>query len=160
MEFNKDCMEKLMQMSSKVVEKKLLEEKVTIITDTLKEIISADRCSIFVYDKNTNSFWTMHADGINYIEIPKNKGIVSDVFDKKETIIENSMGNNELAIDTIDNYKVESMISMPILGFDNDCIGVVQLLNKENGFDENDIKVLKFVINHFTTFIQMMVHEN
>lgn len=162
MELSKDAMEKLMEISKKVVEVKSLEEKITIITDAVKEIINADRCSIFVHDNKTKSFWTIHADGISYIELPDSMGIISTVYNSKKPTIENNIDKNEQAIKSIDGYQTLSMISMPIFGYDNECIGVVQLLNKhsESGFNETDIKVLQFVMNHFTTFIQMIVYEH
>jgi putative methionine-R-sulfoxide reductase with GAF domain len=53
------------------------------------------------------------------------------------------------------------MLAMPIIGFGGECIGVVQLLNKDNDFfSEKDIQVLQFVVNHFTAFVQSMVLEH
>jgi transcriptional regulator with GAF, ATPase, and Fis domain len=163
MELSKDTMAKLMELNTKIVRKESFEKKITIIADTVKDIIQADRCSIFVHDKKSKSFWTIHADGISYIELPDSKGLISKVYETKETIIDNHIQKNEDAIKSVDgDYVVHSMISMPIFGFDNECIGVVQLLNKhsDEGFGELDIKTLQFVINHFTTFIQMIVQEN
>jgi transcriptional regulator with GAF, ATPase, and Fis domain len=163
MELSKDAMAKLIELNTKIVRKESFENKITIIADTVKDIIQADRCSIFVHDKKSQSFWTIHADGISYIEIPDSKGIISKVFQTKEIVIENNLLQNTNAIKSVDgDYIVESMLSVPIFGFDNECIGVVQVLNKfsEDGFDELDIKTLKFVVNHFTTFIQLIVQEN
>lgn len=163
MDLNHDSMAKLLEISGKIVQKKSLEEKICVITDTVKSIICADRCSIFVHDKKTKSFWTIHADDISYIELPDSMGIISKVYENKEIILDNNVDQNLDAIKSVDNdYKTLSMLSMPIFGYDNECIGVVQLLNKhdEDGFNETDVKVLQFVMNHFTTFIQMMVYEN
>ena len=160
---DKNSMEKLMQLNVKIAQEKDLTKKIVIISDAIKKIINADRCSIFVHDKNSKSFWTVHADGISYLEIPDDKGIISKVFKSKEIIIDNDADKTSHSIKSVDHrYITKTILSMPILGFDKECIGVVQLLNKNNddGFSDKDIKVLEFVINHFTTFIQLIVYDD
>ena len=160
---DKDSMAKLMELNTKITRKTDFLTKISIISEAIKDIIKADRCSIFVHDKNTNSFWTVYADEISYIELPDDQGIISEVFKTKKTIIDNDIQLNQNAIKSIDStYITKSLISMPILGFNDECIGVVQLLNKydDEGFNEKDKTILQFVVNHFTTFIQMIVLEH
>ena len=160
---SKDSMAKLLELNIKITRKAEFTQKIKIIADTVKDIIKANRCSIFVHDKKSHSFWTVHTDGISFMELPDNKGIISEVYKKKETIIINDVITENEKILSVDlNYVVKSIISMPILGFDEECIGVVQLMNKEdeNGFTDLDAKTLQFVVNHFTTFIQLIVQEN
>jgi len=160
---DKDSMAKLMELNTKITRKTDFATKIQIISDAIKDIAKADRCSIFIHDNKSNSFWTIHSDGISYIELPDTKGIISDVFITKKTIIDNNLSDTKHAIKSIDaQYITKSIISMPILGFDDECIGVVQLLNKYNdeGFNDTDKRTLQFVVNHFTTFIQMIVQEH
>ncbi|MEA3552975.1 MAG: GAF domain-containing protein [Campylobacterota bacterium] len=160
---DKNSMEKLMELNVKIAQEKDFSKKIVIISDAIKKIINAQRCSIFVHDKNSKSFWTVHADGISYLEIPDDKGIISKVFKSKEIIIDNNAQTSSHSIKNVDHrYVTKTILSMPILGFDKECIGVVQLLNKNNedGFSDKDIKVLEFVINHFTTFIQLIVYDD
>ena len=159
---DKNTMEKLMELNVKISHEKDLSKKIVIISEAIKKIINADRCSIFVHDKNSKSFWTVHTDGISYQEIPENYGIISKVFKLKEIIIDNNAEKTCYVIKNSDQrYITKSTLTMPILGFDKECIGVVQLLNKnsDDGFNDRDIKVLEFVINHFTTFIQLIVYD-
>ena len=159
---DKNSMEKLMELNVKIAQEKDFSKKIVIISDAIKKIINAQRCSIFVHDKNSKSFWTVHADGISYLEIPDDKGIISKVFKSKEIIIDNNAQTSSHSIKSVDHrYITKTILSMPILGFDKECIGVVQLLNKnsDDGFNDRDIKVLEFVINHFTTFIQLIVYD-
>ncbi len=160
---NKDLMEKLMKLNLRITEEKDFAKRITIISDAIKDIIKADRCSIFVHDNNSKSFWTIHSDGISYLELPDNKGIISKAYSTRKTIIDNNIETNSSAVKSVDlKYKTKSIISMPVFGFDDECIGVVQLLNKDSdeGFSDTDRKVLHFVVQHFTTFIQLIVQEN
>ena len=159
---DKNTMERLMELNIKIAQEKDLSKKIIIISDTIKNIINADRCSIFVYDKNSKSFWTIHTDGVSFLEIPQDKGIISKVFKSKKIVIDNNVKNKHHYAENINNrYITKTIISMPILGFDKECIGVVQLLNKNNddGFTQKDVKILEFVVNHFTTFIQLIAYE-
>ncbi len=160
---NKDLMERLMKLNLEIIQENDLVKKITIISDSIKDIIKADRCSIFVHDNNSKSFWTIHADGISYLELPDNKGIVSKAYNTRHTIIENNVQENAQAVQSVDlEYKTKSIISMPVFGFDDECIGIIQLLNKhsDDGFSEIDKKLLQFLVKHFTTFIQLIVQEN
>lgn len=158
-------LEKLMALNSKLGSDTDIVKKIDLISTTIKEIVKAERCSIFVYDQNTKSFWTAYADGISYIEIPEGKGIVGEVFETKKTIVENDVQKRSKFYGKIDKdsgFQTKSMIAMPIIGFGDNCIGVVQLLNKydDGSFEEKDIKVLQFVTNHFTAYVQTMAYEH
>lgn len=156
-------MAKLMELNVKITQEKDFSKKIVIMSDAIKNIINANRCSIFVHDKNSKSFWTVHTDGISYLELPDDQGIISKVYNEKKIIIDNDVEKTSYSIKNVDQrYITKTILSMPILGFDEECIGVVQLLNKNNdiGFSDIDIKVLEFVINHFRTFIQMIVYDD
>ena len=160
---DKNSMKKLMELNIEIAQEKDFSKKIVIISNAIKNIINANRCSIFVHDKNSKSFWTVHADGISYLELPDDKGIISKVYKTKEIIIDNNaQSTSHYSAKNVDyRYITKNILSMPILGFDKDCIGVVQLLNKnsDEGFSDKDIKVLEFVINHFTTFLQLIVYD-
>ncbi len=158
-------LDKLMSLNAKLGNDTDLVKRITIISRTIREIIGAERCTLFVRDRNVGSFWTAYADGINYIEIPQGRGIVSEVCSTGETLIENDVESHEGfdgRVDESSGFSTRSMLAMPVRGFGGECIGVVQLLNKydDEPFGEGDEKVLQFVINHFAAYIQSMVHEH
>lgn len=163
---DRDKLNRLMKLNSILASDISFIKKINIISETIKDIIKADRCTIFVYDSDTNSFWSAYIDGVSYIEVPDDKGIVSKVFKDKETLIVNDPKvhpNFYVNIDESTGYRTKSILAMPIIGYDNKCLGVIQLLNKlddDNGFDEDDSKVLKFVINHIATFVELLFREN
>jgi adenylate cyclase len=160
---DKDLMENLMNLNLEITQEKSFAKKISIISNTIKKILKADRCSIFVHDKNSKSFWTVHADGISYLELPDNRGIISEAYNTRQTIVDNNVESNPSAVKSVDlEYITKSIISMPVFGFDDECIGIIQLLNKynDNGFTQEDQKVLLFLVKHFTTFIQLIVQEH
>jgi len=158
-------LEKLMALNSRLGSETDLVEKVRLISTTIRDIIRAERCTLFVHDRHTRTFWTVYADGISYIELPDDRGIIGKVCRERQTVVENDVENNPGFFEGIDRstgFRTHSVLAMPIIGFGDECIGIVQLLNKHDGeiFTEKDIKILQFVLNHFAAFVQSMVHEH
>jgi signal transduction protein with GAF and PtsI domain len=137
-------------------------EKVNLISYTLKEVVGADRCTIFIYDEDTNSFWSAYIDGVSYIEIAHGEGLVSKVFlDKTPSIYNDVKSINEHfeKIDQNSGYHTRSMITAPILTYDNSALGVVQVLNKIDGteFTDYDLEALMRLLGHIVEFAQVWI---
>ncbi|MCK4980694.1 MAG: GAF domain-containing protein, partial [Candidatus Delongbacteria bacterium] len=56
------------------------------LTDITKELLSADRCSIFLYDEKADDLFTYVAHGVDEIRIPKSKGIVGHCYTNNKTL--------------------------------------------------------------------------
>jgi len=158
-------LEKLMAINSRLGSETDLVNKIRMISAAIRDIIKAERCTLFVHDRHTGTFWTAYADGISYIELPDNRGIIGKVCHEKETLVENDVEHHPEffgGIDSSSGFRTRSILAMPVIGFGQECIGVVQLLNKhdEEIFTEKDVKILQFVLSHFAAFVQSMVHEH
>jgi len=135
-------------------------EKINTISDTIKELVGAELCTIFIYDKVSRSFWTAHIEGISYIEIPDTKGIVSDVFHKKGIMIINDVQNDprfHKEIDLSTGYSTQSMLAVAILNHLKEPIGVVQLINKNRDgqkFTSRDKSILSKLLHYISQFTE------
>lgn len=161
----KESLDELVKLNLELSKEVDFTKKINMISNTIRDIIKADRCTLFVHDKKAKTFWTSYVDGVSYIEIPDDKGIVSQVYNTRKTIIENNVEKNSSFYNNIDNssgYITKSIIAVPIFGFSNECIGVIQLLNKAYGeeFNKEDEDVIFFVAKHFCAYIQMIIQEN
>ena len=136
----------------------VLEEGLPLISRYSKGYIGADRCSIFVYDRKRDKLWTTIADGMNKITISPNKGIVGRVIHTGESIIENDVSRNPYFLGDIDKqnkFKTINIVAVPILNVEQEVIGVLELLNKDGGFTNEDEKFMKFFTNFVSTFIAL-----
>ena len=52
-----------------------------------QEILTSERVSLFLVDKETNELWTSIAKGVKEIRIPINKGIAGYVATTGQTLI-------------------------------------------------------------------------
>ena len=125
-----------------------LDKLLMTIAEQTRLVLEADRCSVFLYDKDKNELWSKVALGMDSEEIrfSADKGFAGYVVKTGETInikdvYKDSRFNKE--IDKHTGYKTYNMLCMPIRNIKYEIIGVFQVLNKKNGsFTESDEEIL------------------
>jgi len=133
-------------------------EKIKSISINIQALIGVEVCTIFIHDPRTHSFWSAHIEGVSFIEIPDNKGIVSEVFHANDTLIINDVQNNKHFLNQIDSstgFVTKTMLATPIIDKHKQAIGVVQLINKnkdEHLFTAEDSQNLSVFMHHISQF--------
>ena len=150
---------KLADFGKELLHKKSLPEGLPHISKYAKDIIGAQRCSIFIYDEGKNQLWTTLSDGIEKIVIDSDKGLVGQTIKIKKPIVENDVYSNPSFLSDIDKdtgYETKSIITAPIFSSNRDILGVLQLLNKEGGFDKDDAKFMVFFTHYISGFLELI----
>ncbi|MDX1808542.1 MAG: GAF domain-containing protein [Sulfurospirillaceae bacterium] len=156
---------KLLELNKKLVSENDHSKRMSLLSDSIKNMLNVDRCTVFMHDEQSSSFWSICLDGISFLEVPDNTGMVGEVLKTQKTIIVNDAKNSPLFNDIIDTsigYHTKNIMTMPIFGYDKKIIGVIQLLNKIDGspgFTEEDQKVLSYVISHISAYLEVMMQE-
>ena len=135
----------------------------SLIATYATSIISAERCSIFVYDKQTGELWTTLADGIERIVIDMDKGVVGRSLQTNQLIIENNVESSQYFLAEIDEnsgFKTKNIIVCPIVNKDKKAVGALELLNKESDFNDEDAKFMQFFSNFISTYIDLVERDN
>lgn len=121
------------------------------IAEQTKFVLNADRCTVFIYDKDKNELWSKVALGMDSSEIRfcADKGLAGSVIKTGETIriddaYEDKRFNRD--IDKLTGYKTYNMLCMPIHNIKYEIIGVFQVLNKKNGNFTNADEEILFTI--------------
>lgn len=121
-----------------------IKERIALIAEYAKEATGADRCSVFVFHKEKDQLRSIYADGIHgTIALRSNAGIVGYTFHKKESVLENNTETSSIflkAVDKKSGYQTKTILAVPIIDASDKRLGVIQLLNKEEGFTETDKK--------------------
>jgi len=127
-------------------------ERVAIISKYAKIATKADRISLFIYNKEKEQLRSLYAEGIKgSIAIRSNAGVVGYAFHKKESVIENDTASSKFFLKIVDNvdkktgYHTRSILAVPISDPEKRRLGMLQLLNKEGGFTEQDKKVVEAI---------------
>lgn len=118
------------------------------IMHTTRGLLSAERCTLFMYDEKTGELWARATEGSDTkdLRFPSHLGIAGSVFTSGETInIPDAYADARFnpEVDKKTGYHTHSILCMPIKNKNGQIIGVTQVLNKEDGpFTEVDEKRL------------------
>src|SRR5574344_842551 len=119
-----------------------------VIAEETKLAIQADRCTVFMYDKNKNEIWSKVALGMDSQEIrfPADKGLAGYVVKTGDSInIADAYNDKRFnpEVDKKTGYKTKTILCMPIKNNNQEIIGAFQVLNKINGiFTKSDEDLL------------------
>ena len=112
------------------------------VVDASRKILDADRGTVFLYDEETNELVVRVATELGNIRIPADKGIVGESAQSRKLInVPDCYADDRFnrAIDKQTGYKSRCMLTIPLIGYEDSLIGVLQILNKKDGsFDEQD----------------------
>jgi GAF domain-containing protein len=141
-----------------------LQEGLPLISAYAKEISGAERCSIFIYNPNIQMLWTTLADGIEKIMVHKDDGIVGHTVKEGKPILVNNPYEDERFLPAIDNksgFVTKNIASIPIFNSSQQIIGVFQLLNKPEGFSQEDVKSMIFFAHYISGYLELaMLFDN
>lgn len=150
---------KLAEFGKKLLDNTSYASGLPQISKYAKEVIGAHRCSIFINDLQKHELWTTLADGIERIVIPSDKGLVGHTIKERKPLIENDPYSNPNFLAEIDKesgYVTKNLITAPIFNSRREIIGVFQLLNKDDGFDKEDIRFMIFFAHYISGFLELI----
>jgi phosphoserine phosphatase RsbU/P len=110
-----------------------------------RDLVGADRCSIWLVDPENDRIWTKVAQGIDTIHIPMGQGLVGSCVERNETILVNDTSNDARFLHSVDHesgYVTQSVLTIPLRGSDGKPMGALQVLNKPDGFSREDVDLL------------------
>ncbi|MDD2906497.1 MAG: GAF domain-containing protein [Sulfurimonas sp.] len=155
-----DTYSKLAEFGRELLRKPSLVEGLPLISKYAKDVIHADRCSVFIYDLDKKELWTTLADGVEKIKVASDKGIVGHTLSARKPILENEPYKNIHFLPEIDKetrYTTNNIITAPIFNSKREIIGILELLNKEGGFDMDDVKFITFFANYVSGSLELVL---
>ena len=110
-----------------------------VIAEETKVAMQADRCTVFLYDKEKNEIWSKVALGMDMKEIrfPADKGFAGYVVKTGESVnIRDAYSDPRFnpEVDKETGYKTKTILCMPIKNNNQEIIGAFQVLNKQHGY--------------------------
>lgn len=144
-----DPLVSLVKISRSITALTDIDELLKVIAEETKNAIQADRCTVFLWDKDTDELWSKVALGLDSskeIRFPADKGLACYVVKTGEYLnivdaYKDSRFNPE--VDHKTGYKTKTILCMPIMNNNREIIGAFQVLNKIDGvFTKNDEDLL------------------
>lgn len=107
-----------------------------------RKVLGCERASVFVYDRARNELYSRMATGVDEIRFAADRGIAGDVVRTGQVVkVTDAYADPRFnpEIDRRTGFRTRNMIAVPLRGFDNGIVGVLQVLNKSTGaFDAWD----------------------
>lgn len=119
-----------------------LDTMLTEVVNASRTILDADRGTVFLYDDSVDELYIKVATGLETIRIPADKGIVGECAKTRKLInVPDCYADDRFNrdIDKKTGYRTRCMLTIPLIGYEDSLIGVLQILNKNSGvFDDQD----------------------
>ncbi len=120
-----------------------LEDTLKNVMDQAKELMDADRSTLWLIDKDKNELWTKIPinDKLTEIRIPRTAGFAGMVAESGEPLLipfdvyDDERSEKAKETDQKTGYRTCSMLCMPVFNADEELIGVTQLINKKKPGD-------------------------
>ncbi len=144
-----DPLVSLVKISRSITALTDIDELLRVIAEETKNAIQADRCTVFLWDKDTDELWSKVALGLDSsqeIRFPAGKGLAGYVVKTGETVnIVDAYNDPRFnpEVDTKTGYRTKTILCMPIMNNNREIIGAFQVINKIDGiFTKNDEDLL------------------
>ena len=124
-----------------------LDSLLPLILREAARVVEADRCSLFILDRERGELWSRVAQGTqNEIRIPIATGIGGAVASTGQVInITDAYADPRFnrTFDVTNNYRTSSILCVPMRDARGEVTGVIQALNAKDGaFDSEDEELL------------------
>ncbi|MGB3534242.1 MAG: adenylate/guanylate cyclase domain-containing protein [Microcoleaceae cyanobacterium] len=120
-----------------------LEETLKNVMGQAKELMNADRSTLWLIDHEQDELWTkiLINDELKEIRIPRTAGFAGTVATTGEPLLipfdvyKNEHSEQSKETDQKTGYRTCSLLCMPVYNADDELIGVTQLINKKKQGD-------------------------
>lgn len=134
-----------------------IDEVLTTVVKEIKILLGADRCTLFLVDKDNNELYSkvLQADNLVEIRIPITRSSlagyssttgkalnVKDAYDEGELKSINSGLCFDRRWDEKSGYRTRSVLAIPVKA-KGEVVGVFQALNKPDGFSDRDVSMME-----------------
>jgi len=140
------ALRQLLDLSKKLGETSDLASVLGAVIDALRDLLQADRATVFIFDSQSDELIIHVAHGVggsgSEVRIPASAGIAGACAQSKQIInIPDAYADPRFNrdVDRRTGYVTKSMLAVPLLDDQGELVGVAQVLNAKSGtFDDDD----------------------
>ncbi len=129
-----------------------LRQILSVIIDAMRDVLHAERATVFEYDSSSDELFSTVAHGFEEggaatdessaeIRFPSHQGLAGESAQERRLINVPDASTEPRfnpEIDKKTGFNTRSLLSIPLVGYDNELIGVAQVLNKSTGSFSSD----------------------
>jgi HD-GYP domain-containing protein (c-di-GMP phosphodiesterase class II) len=162
-----DMLRVIFGYTAKIANEKNIDNVLKYMADMGREMVVADRCTLWLLDKQRGQLWTKVAHNLDEIRVPANAGFVGHTVQTGEALLiedayEDERFNQE--VDRLSGYRTKSILCTPIMDNEGRIIGAFQAVNKMTAggvFLQKDLESLTLAAYYVGRAIEsaMLYHE-
>jgi len=139
---SEDALGRILEVTQKLAQPYDLIHMLTEVVEAGESVLSADKGALWLFDSARDEL-TMRVPATKPApRMLPGEGLVGECLVTREIInVSNAYTDPRFsrAVDKVTGYKTQSVLNVPLLGWEKQPVGVLQLLNKNTGaFDERD----------------------
>ena len=139
---NQDALARILDVTQQLAQPFDLVHMLTEVVQAGESVLAADKGALWLYDVGRKDLVMMVPALEPAPRIATGDGLVGECLSSREIIkVDDAYADDRFrgAVDKATGYKTQSILNVPLLGWEKRPVGVLQLLNKYTGvFDEND----------------------
>jgi HD-GYP domain-containing protein (c-di-GMP phosphodiesterase class II) len=139
----------LLQVAKAMIEEHRIDPLLDLIVRASVKTVDAERCTLFLMDRNGQELWSKIAhglEGVQIIRLPLGQGIAGQVAQTGKPLNIPDAYNDprfNREIDVTTGYRTSSILCVPMLSRGKYVVGVMQALNHRSGpFTPDDEELL------------------
>ena len=147
----------IFEYAAKIAQEQDTEALLRLNADMARDLVGADRCSIWLVDAAAGQLHTTVAHGVGEIRIGIGGGLVGACVAQASPIVVNDTSADDRFLNRIDQgsgYVTTSVLVVPLCAAGGKVIGAFQALNKPGGFSESDVALLGFAGSYSAAAIE------
>jgi phosphoserine phosphatase len=135
-------LERLLEVTRRLARPIDLQTLLAQVIDVAREVLDADRGTVFLYEAETHEFVVSIGTGLDTIRVPADKGFVGECAQSRAVVnvpdcYADPRFNPEVDLRT--GYRTNCLLTVPLVDQEDELVGVLQILNKKEGtFDAYD----------------------
>jgi GAF domain-containing protein len=151
---------KLLRVGQIITSEMNLEALFPLIIQHTNGIMNTQASSIFLYDKKPNELWSLVSTDLkkNDIRIPATYGIAGWVFQNRAATIVNDASHEprfDADVDAKTGFRTRNILCVPLINRQKECVGTLQVLNKNTGnFTDDDVEMLSSIADYATIALE------
>jgi HD-GYP domain-containing protein (c-di-GMP phosphodiesterase class II) len=138
------------------------DEKLLKLSEMGRDIVLADRCTVWILNESENVLWTKVAHGIRNIIIKADEGLVGAAIQSGENMVINEVYRDDRfnpSVDKKTGYFTRSMMIIPMKNAEGKVKGAIQVINKKDktDFSREDLNYLQLASTYVSESIRSML---
>jgi HD-GYP domain-containing protein (c-di-GMP phosphodiesterase class II) len=139
-------LQSILEVAKAMAAERQLDRLLTVIVDEAAKVVEADRCTLFLADRERGELWSKVAHGTEPIRIPLGAGIAGAVAAHGAAVrIDDAYADPRFDpdVDHETGYRTRTILAVPMRNTRGEVVGVIEGLNRRDGvFTAEDEELL------------------